>query len=139
MLTYRRRMKGKVREQNAVPSFFTSIGEEFIVSDPKEARKAIEANRPCIVLFIPSSFSDAASWASALSSASYLIVAAPESRERREFMKRLDNIIFSPAPRHLAAASAAGTMDEAMEMANGVKGTFPTIITIRAGEKEAVT
>lgn len=130
----------KVRIQKSVPSFFTPIGDAVRASGPKSARKACEENKPCAVVFpmTPDVCSARNSWASALSSASYLVVIGnPADRESKLFMKALDCVIFSPVPRRLSSAFIVSTREEALDLIEGVSSTFPRVITIIADSTES--
>ena len=142
MTPFWKKKSDKVRIQQTVPSFFTSIGNEYIVSDSKEARKILEENKPCLCVFVPSEevFGSSYSWVNALSSASYLIVIGnKDGKDEKAFMKTIDGIIFSPVPRRLASAFIASGQEEAQSLVDAVKETFPTVVTIRynqsGGEK----
>ena len=134
MTPFWKKKSEKVRIQQPVPSFFTSIGTEYIVREPKEARKVLEENKPCICLFVPERgvFADSYAWANALSSASYLIILAnKDGKDEKAFMKRIDSIIFSPVPRRLSAAFIASNDEEAEKLAKAAEETFHRIVTIR--------
>ena len=110
MALFWKKKNEKVRIQSAVPSFFTSIGTSVTVSSPKEARETAEKNRPCAVVLIPDAdvYAKPRAWASALSSASYLVVIGDKKdKSVRNFMRIVDGVIFSPAPRHLSSAFIA--------------------------------
>ena len=123
-----------MRIQSAVPSFFTSIGTSVTVSSPKEARETAEKNRPCAVVLLPDAdvYAKPRAWASALSSASYLVVIGDKKDKNvRNFMRIVDGVIFSPVPRHLSSAFIAESREEALSLISGVLETFPTAITMR--------
>ena len=134
MALFWKKKNEKVRIQSAVPSFFTSIGTSVTVSSPKEARETAEKNRPCAVVLIPDAdvYAKPRAWASALSSASYLVVIGDKKdKSVRNFMRIVDGVIFSPVPRHLSSAFIAESREEALSLISGVLETFPTAITIR--------
>ena len=137
MTPFWKRKDDKVRIQQAVPSFFASIGDEAAVCDPKEARAELEKRQPCAAVIgaSPIILSDARSWANALSSAAYLVVIGdPDDPECRRLMKIIDGIIFSPVPRRLSSAFIVRTREEAAALIDGVKETFPSVITFRVSE-----
>ena len=137
MRPFWKRKNEKVRIQHTVPSFFASIGDSISVSGPKEARKRAEENKPCAVVLVPSPsvFEDCHGWANALSSAAYLVVIAdPDTRESKKLMKALDGVIFSPVPRRLSSAFIVKTRKEALALLEGVKETFPRIVTMYADD-----
>ena len=139
MKLFRRRKDDEVRIQQAVPSLFSSIGREAIVSSPKEAREEAEKERPCAILLVPSKsvYSDSRAWAQALSSASYLVILGdPDSREGKKLMGLLDSIIFSPVPRRLSAAAMVRTEEEARPLIESVGESFPNAITMRVVERD---
>ncbi len=139
MTLFWKKKKEKVRIQDAVPSFFVSIGKDVSVSGPKEARKVCEEYKPCAVVLVPdeSVFSASRSWASALSSAAYLVVVAGEDdRKAKAFMRVVDSVIFSPLPRRLSSAFLVDTHEKASSLINGVKDVFPAVITMRVKHEE---
>ena len=76
-------------------------------------------------------FEDRHSWASALSSAQYLVVIAdPDAKDSAKLMKALDSVIFSPVPRRLSSAFIVKTREEALSLLEGVKESFPSVFTL---------
>ena len=139
MMPFWKKKNEKVRIQSAVPSFFSPIGSSVSISTAKEARKVCEENKPCCIVLVPdeSVFSDRHSWANALSSAQYLVVIAdPDTKESKNFMRALDGIVFSPVPRRLAAAYMVRTREEALSLLEGVKESFPAIFTLFVNKNE---
>ena len=100
----------------------------------RRARETAEKNRPCAVVLIPDAdvYAKPRAWASALSSASYLVVIGDKKDKNvRNFMRIVDGVIFSPVPRHLSSAFIAESREEALSLISGVLETFPTAITMR--------
>ena len=133
MMPFWKKKNEKVRIQRTVPSFFTPIGSSVTVSTPKGARKVCEDNKPCCIVLLPDArvFEDRHSWASALSSAQYLVVIAdPDAKDSAKLMKALDSVIFSPVPRRLSSAFIVKTREEALSLLEGVKESFPSVFTL---------
>ncbi len=137
MTPFWKRRNEKVRIQQAVPSFFASIGTDVSVSSPKEARKALEDSKPCIAVLLPSAavYSDCHGWASALSAASYLVVIGDEREAGgKRLMRAIDGVVFSPVPRRLSSAFMVRTREEALRLIEPVRETYPNVLTLRATE-----
>ncbi len=135
MLSFRKKDDEELRMHFAAPSFFASIGKDCTAETPRDARLLCERESPCSAVFIPSPqvFSAPRAWASALSSASYLVVIGDARiRAFSSFMGLLDGIVFSPAPRKLSSAFIVQTRDEALALIEGAGAAYPSVLTIRA-------
>ena len=123
----------KMRTAIEASSLFIPIGKLFTVSDSKAASSIIAAEKPKAVVLIPSEavLSSPRSWASALSSAPYLVVIGDKSiRKYRTFMSFIDNVIFSPVPRALSAAFITSDRSEAEKLLSAVSDDESGVITI---------
>ncbi len=134
-MIFRSRKKEDERVRIAVEasSLFVPIGKSFKVSDSKEASRIIREESPEAVVFIPTeaALSSPRAWASALSSAPYLVVIGDGAlKPYKAFMSIIDGVIFSPVPRRLSSAFITQDREKAVSLVSAASEDAKDAITI---------
>ena len=134
-MIFRSRKKEDERVRIAVEasSLFVPIGKSFKVSDSKEASRIIREESPEAVVFIPTeaALSSPRAWASALSSAPYLVVIGDGAlKPYKAFMSIIDGVIFSPVPRRLSSAFITQDREKAVSLVSAASEEAKDAITI---------
>ena len=134
-MIFRSRKKEDERVRIAVEasSLFVPIGKSFKVSDSKEASRIIREESPEAVVFIPTeaALSSPRAWASASSSAPYLVVIGDGAlKPYKAFMSIIDGVIFSPVPRRLSSAFITQDREKAVSLVSAAAEDAKDAITI---------